>query len=102
MACEMNIEFKKKTKKDEKKEVIAANLKLNVTKLVGGKAGFENKNDHSSLNEDTEVTISYKGNNKKVFLTGIDIASLNTAIIEFPQTCNGNIDKYILWPYEKC
>lgn len=101
MACEMNIEFKKKTKNDEKKEVIAANLKLNVTKL-GGKAGFENKNDHSSLNEDTEVTISYKGNNKKVFLTGIDIASLNTAIIEFPQTCNGNIDKYILWPYEKC
>jgi hypothetical protein len=43
----MEIQFKKKVKKEEEKESIAAKLKIDVMKIAGIKGEYENKKEES-------------------------------------------------------
>lgn len=72
----MEIEFKKKVKKEESKDSVATKLKIEVASIAGGSAGLDKSKTTSTFDENVDIIINYAGNDNKVFLTGLDVEKL--------------------------
>jgi len=54
----------------------------------------------ANKNSKTEIEVQYFGANDQNWITGLTMEELKQAVIDFPQNCVGNINDYILWPYD--
>merc|ERR1711966_458728 len=82
---------------------IAAELTAGYNNPAGPGGGLSSKTSKdkssSESNDDLEISIKYEGANSNAFISGISITDLQTALLSYPSHCTGDINTYILWPY---